>query len=85
MQYVLSIGNYLNGGTPKGGAHGVLFKSLVKLLDARGRDRNNTLLHFLIRVLRAGQENDALTFHHQIGIVGNFRETSVKVWCHYYF
>jgi hypothetical protein len=36
MHYVLSIGNYVNGGTPKGGCHGFMLKSLPKLADARG-------------------------------------------------
>ena len=36
LHYVLSIGNYVNGGTPKGGCHGFMLKSLPKLADARG-------------------------------------------------
>ena len=33
MHIVLSVGNYLNGSTPKGAAHGFMLKSLGKLAD----------------------------------------------------
>jgi hypothetical protein len=31
MEYVLAIGNYLNGGTSRGGAHGFQISSLPKV------------------------------------------------------
>ena len=36
LHHILSIGNYLNGGSNLGAAHGYLLKSLTKLADARG-------------------------------------------------
>ena len=36
LRYTLGIGNYMNGGTPKGAAHGIMLKSLTKLIDSRG-------------------------------------------------
>jgi dishevelled associated activator of morphogenesis len=45
---VLALGNYLNGGTNRGGAYGYKLASLRKLSDCRSPDdRDLTLMHFL--------------------------------------
>lgn len=36
---ILSVGNYVNGNTPKGAAHGIALQSLTKLSDARGHSK----------------------------------------------
>ena len=32
MEYILAVGNYLNGGTSRGGAHGFKISSLTKVI-----------------------------------------------------
>jgi diaphanous 1 len=48
---VLAIGNYLNGGTKKGGAHGFALKDLEKLLQVKTTDNKGTLMHYLANYL----------------------------------
>ena len=50
-EVTLAIGNYLNGGTAKGGAWGFKLDSLNKLLDTKSLDGKSTLLHYLAREL----------------------------------
>ena len=97
LHYVLSIGNYVNGGTPKGGCHGFMLKSLPKLADARGmkliarcracahslhplgKDKDTTLMSFLIHSLRSSRDSDAADFAKDIPTVLKAAESSVKV------
>ena len=48
---VLAIGNYLNGSTKKGGAHGFSLKDLEKLLQVKTTDNKGTLMHYLANFL----------------------------------
>jgi hypothetical protein len=48
LQIILAIGNYLNGGTKKGGVYGFKIKSLNKLNDTRSTDNKTTLLQYIV-------------------------------------
>eukprot|EP00911_Craspedida_sp_UC1_P003024 UC1_evm6s2203 len=77
MHYCLSIGNYINGGTNKGGAHGMMLKSLQKMGDTRGRDKVTTIMDFLIYTLEQ-KEKGLLSFHEDLDKVFGRIQTSVK-------
>jgi len=47
MRLILKIGNYMNGGTQRGGAYGYTFNSLEKLKDTKSTDNKYNLVHFL--------------------------------------
>ena len=61
MQQTLALGNYLNGGTNKGGAYGFRLDSLNKLGGTKTVDNKSTLLHYIARVLSAGGPREAPT------------------------
>lgn len=46
LQIVLAVGNFLNGGTPRGQAYGVKLEVLLKLANVKGND-GQSLLHFI--------------------------------------
>lgn len=61
LLYGLSVGNHVNGGTAKGGKHGVSLKSFPKFSDSKGGDKKTTLMDFLYYTLKkkkrqAGQD-----------------------------
>lgn len=47
MELVLAIGNYLNGGTFRGGAYGFKLDTLVKMGEVKGVDPKLTMMHYL--------------------------------------
>ena len=48
MEYILAIGNYMNGGTTRGEAWGFKLDSLLKLVDVKSSvDSKVSLLHFV--------------------------------------
>ena len=47
-ELILYVGNYMNGGTAKGGAYGFKLDTLCKLKSMRGLDNNTTLLSYII-------------------------------------
>ena len=51
LQIVLKLGNYLNGGTSKGGAYGYKLDTLNKLKNTKSADGQYTLLHYLITLV----------------------------------
>lgn len=51
LEVVLSLGNYMNGGTNRGGAYGFKVSFLLKLVDTKGQDTRFTFLHFVHKVL----------------------------------
>ena len=51
LEYVLAVGNYLNGGTTRGGAYGFKMSSLVKLVNVRSGDKEHNLLKFIVEQL----------------------------------
>lgn len=44
LEYLLAIGNYLNGGTNRGGAYGFRLETLVKADSIKGADNKTTLV-----------------------------------------
>jgi len=58
MRHTLAIGNYLNGGTAKGGAYGFRLDSLNKLSNTKTSDNKSTLLHYLARVLASASTSN---------------------------
>lgn len=80
FHYALSIGNYVNGGTAKGGKHGILMKSLDKMGDSRGRDKKTTLLDFLVETLMGlkGPNANLIKFFEDLEHAANAGETSIK-------
>ncbi|KAK9055164.1 hypothetical protein SSX86_026246 [Deinandra increscens subsp. villosa] len=51
MQTILSLGNALNQGTPRGSAVGFRLDSILKLNETRARNNKMTLMHYLCKVL----------------------------------
>lgn len=45
---ILAIGNYLNGGTPRGAAFGFSFDTLNKVIDLKSTDGTINLVHFIV-------------------------------------
>jgi len=48
LTYVLAIGNYLNGGTSRGGAYGFKINLLGEMNDIKGQVASVTLMHILV-------------------------------------
>jgi diaphanous 1 len=53
LELTLALGNYLNGGTAKGGAFGFKLETLTKLKGTKSADNSVTLLQFLIQQVKA--------------------------------
>jgi hypothetical protein len=51
LEVVLALGNYLNGGTVRGGAHGFRLETLLKLQSIKSTDNAITLLNYLAELL----------------------------------
>lgn len=51
LEYVLALGNYLNGGGAKGGAYGFKVAFLPKLAATKTVDNKSNLLQFLVQLL----------------------------------
>ncbi len=51
LEYALAFGNYLNGGTAKGGAYGFKIDTINKLKGTKSADNKLNLQHFLIRTV----------------------------------
>ncbi|CAB4016569.1 Hypothetical predicted protein [Paramuricea clavata] len=77
MEYVLAIGNYLNGGTSRGGAHGFQISSLPKLVDTRGCQKSYTLLNLLVDMLSI-KEEETLSLGQDLSSAKFAVEASVK-------
>lgn len=52
MSYVLTVGNYLNGGTPRGQAYGVKLEVLKKLTTIKANEaKNGSVMHFIANLV----------------------------------
>ena len=60
MEVVLKLGNFLNGGTAKGGAWGFKLDTLNKLKNTKASDGQLTLLHYLITLLQTDPQHRQL-------------------------
>ena len=47
LKYILAYGNYMNGGTKKGQAHGFKLNSLRQIASAKSVDNKSTLMYYL--------------------------------------
>ncbi|XP_066927240.1 formin-F-like [Clytia hemisphaerica] len=85
LEYILSIGNYLNGGTNRGRAYGFKLSALVKLVDIRSTDKKQTALQFLAeelyqkdpKVLTCYKEMNSLLIPIDISIKGLTAEVDI--------
>mmetsp|Transcript_71482 Transcript_71482/g.98994 ORF Transcript_71482/g.98994 Transcript_71482/m.98994 type:complete len:576 (-) Transcript_71482:409-2136(-) len=72
LELTLALGNYLNGGTNKGGAWGFKLDSLSKLTGTKTTDGKSTLLHYIASLLekqakqRGDEESDAVVLLRQM-------------------
>ncbi|KJE97247.1 hypothetical protein CAOG_007686 [Capsaspora owczarzaki ATCC 30864] len=77
LQYLLAMGNYLNGSTPRGGAYGFKLNTLMKINEVHGADRKYTLVDFLLETLQ--KQNPALVeFTKNLASVQLAAQLSVK-------
>eukprot|EP01133_Synstelium_polycarpum_P004006 gene4006-4637_t len=77
LRYVLAIGNYVNGSTTRGGAHGFKLDTLSKLRDAKSNDNKMSLLHFLAHTIQ--QKNpDLWNFASELSHVEHAGEVSLN-------
>ena len=51
LEYILALGNYLNGQTARGGAYGYKLDSLLKLSDIKMKDNKTTLFMYVIELV----------------------------------
>jgi hypothetical protein len=50
LEYILAVGNYINGSTARGGAFGFKLNSLLRMLDVKSAvDDKLSLLHFVVQ------------------------------------
>jgi len=47
LSIVLAVGNYVNAGTPRGGAYGFKLEALTKVRDFKSNKAGVSLLHYL--------------------------------------
>lgn len=52
LEVVLILGNFINGGTPRGGAYGFKLNTITKLSDTKTTDNKQSLVNYLVRVLQ---------------------------------
>ena len=52
LSVVLTVGNYLNGGTPKGQADGFDIESLNKLIMVKDSTNKQTLLDYIVKIVK---------------------------------
>jgi len=51
LELILELGNFINDGSPRGGAFGFKLSSLSKLDDIKAADNKTTLLQYLVQML----------------------------------
>ncbi|XP_068599255.1 uncharacterized protein [Brachionichthys hirsutus] len=77
LEYLLAIGNYLNGNAGKEKAEGIRLSSLAKLSQLRGRDTKYTLLHALVEQIML-QEAWLATFTQELAEFETVPGASIK-------
>lgn len=48
LEYVLAVGNYLNGESARGGAWGFKFDNLIKISELLMKDNKTTLMMYVV-------------------------------------
>ena len=77
LEYVLSVGNYINGGTNRGRAHGFRLNALVKLVDIQSTDKKYSLLRYIVEQL-IEKDPDALHCFKEVPALLKPMDVSVK-------
>ncbi|XP_045065316.1 protein diaphanous homolog 1-like [Coregonus clupeaformis] len=77
LEYLLSIGNYLNENAGKGKAKGIRLSSLTKLSQLHGTDRKFTLLHALVEQIML-HEASLATFPQELAEFETVPGASIK-------
>lgn len=52
LTIILAVGNYINGGTQKGGAYGFKLSTLLKLRNQKTADNRLSLLHYVVQFVK---------------------------------
>lgn len=77
LSFLLSIGNYLNAGTKRGGAYGFQLNTLVKTFDYRSNSQPKvSLMHYLVEQIHCSKP-DLLKFPNQMVHVSRASEISI--------
>lgn len=50
LEYVLAVGNYLNGESARGGAWAFKFDSLIKISELKMKDNKTTLMMYVVEI-----------------------------------
>jgi len=79
FEYILAVGNYLNGGSNRGGAYGFRVDTLLKLKDTRS---NNpmipSLMHYIVDLVESKQ-SELLEFHKDLAHVEHAAKVNTPV------
>lgn len=59
LSIILKVGNFMNGGSPRGGAYGFKIDTLGKLKDVRSKNPRFTLLHYVCETCENNYPKDA--------------------------
>ena len=54
LSVILKIGNFMNGGSPKGGAYGFKISSLAKLKDTKSSEKTINLMNYIASIENEG-------------------------------
>jgi hypothetical protein len=81
IQIVLTLGNFLNGGTPKGGAFGFKLNALSKLGETKSVDNKSSLVHYLIKLFQSPKyrKEDLINFADELPHVKSATASMCKV------
>nr|CCA17110.1 forminhomology 2 domaincontaining protein putative [Albugo laibachii Nc14] len=77
LEHILAIGNYLNGGTPRGAAYGFKLDTLTKLHTLRSIDPKINLMHFLAHQLEE-HDPDVVHFAGELAHVNDAKRISLE-------
>ncbi|XP_030831185.1 uncharacterized protein LOC100890634 isoform X2 [Strongylocentrotus purpuratus] len=77
LEYVLAVGNFINSGCSKGIAMGFKLGTLPKLAECRARDKNFTLLKYLVQQIHK-HEPDLLGFIEELQPIMHANDASIK-------
>ncbi|XP_033117345.1 formin-J-like isoform X2 [Anneissia japonica] len=77
LEYILATGNFVNSTTGKGQALGFRLSALTKLTDCRSKDKNYTLLKFIVEQMYQ-QEPDLLNIMDDLLPITKVPDASIK-------
>ena len=77
LEYILAVGNYMNGSTPRGAAYGFKLDTLVKLHTIKSVDARIHLMHYLARHLQ-NNETSVVKFASELRHVSTAKRISLR-------